>query len=102
MPLFIFGLFWINFSISAPQLFTLLFGAETVKRDVVLKDRHYSRKSCNYRLEPQSINAIFFHYCISEGSYNNLPDTKMESELLIKQSVLGYIVEDIRLIHKER
>ena len=101
VPLFLYGLFWVNLAISMPQVFTLLFGTDAVKRDVVVKDRHYSRRSCDYRLEPQTINAIFFHYCISESFFNQLPETAIESELLIKQSPLGYIVEDIRLLHKE-
>ena len=102
IPLLLFGLFWVNLAISAPHLFTLVFGSNAVKLDMVVKDRHYSRRSCDYRLEPQSINTIFFHYCISESLYNQLPDKEMESELLIKQSFLGFIVEDIRLLHQKR
>ena len=98
-PFFIFGLFWINLSISAPQLFTSVFGSNAVKLDTVVKHYLYSKKiwTCDYRLKPSSIDAIFFHYCISKDLYNQLPDTPIESELLIKKSALGYIVEDIRL-----
>ena len=101
-PLFIFGMLWVNLVISAPQLYTVLFGSETVRWDVVVKNRYYSKRSCSYRLEPKSINAFYFYYCISESLYNLLPETEIESELLIKQSALGYVVEDIRLLSEKR
>lgn len=100
-PIFIFFLLWINLGISAPQALTLLFGTEVIKRDVVVKVRTNSRRFCDYRLEPQSTNGFLFHYCISESLYNQLPDTKIESELIIKKSAFGYIVEDIKLLDKE-
>lgn len=100
-PLFIYSLFWMNIAISAPHLFTLMFGVDAVKQDVVVKDRHYSRRSCKYRLEPKSISAMFFHYCISEGLYKQLPEGEIESELLIKQSLFGYFVRDVRLFRSQ-
>jgi hypothetical protein len=101
-PLFIFVLLWINLAISIPQLFTLLFGTDTVKRDLVVKNRRYSSRSCNYRLEPQSIDTIGFYYCISEDTYSQLPDMKIKSELFIRRSIFGYAVQDIKLLQKKR
>jgi hypothetical protein len=96
-PIFIFGLFWVNFAISAPHLYTVIFGTEGIRNDVIRKDKHHSRRSCDYRLEPKSIDAIFFHFCISEEFYNRLPDGDLYGELVVKESSLGYAVEDIRI-----
>lgn len=102
MPFLLFGVIWINLAISLPQLYTLVFGDPAVKPDVVIKDSYHSKRSCDYRLEPQSINAIFFHYCISEGLYNYLPDEEVKAELLVRKSSLGFMVEDIRLLNNKR
>jgi len=102
VPLFFGGMLWINLAISVPQLFTLIFGSEHVRQDVVTKDSHYSRASCDYRLKPKSVSAPLFHYCIPESLYNQLPDTELEAELLTKESALGYMIEDIKPIQRQR
>ncbi len=99
-PLFVFALFWSNLGTSIPQLFTAILGTYNVEKDIVIKSRHYSRRKCHYQLEPKSIDAIFFHYCISESLYNRLPTGEIEAELILKQSALGYTVEDIRPLHQ--
>lgn len=102
MPFLVFGVLWIDFAIFLPQVFTSVFGDAAVKTDVVIKDRYHSKRFCDYRLEPQSMNAIFFHYCISEGLYNYLPDEEVKAELLVRKSSLGFMVEDIRLLNNKR
>lgn len=92
--LFIFAILWANLAITVPQVYTSFFGVETVKQEILTKDRR-SKMACRYRLRQQSVNAILFQYCITESFYNRLPDTPMESELLIKESSLGYIVKDV-------
>lgn len=92
--LFIFAIIWTNLAITAPQIYTSLFGVETVKIDVLIKAKR-NKLACPYRLKQKSINAILFRDCISKSFYNRLPDTPMESQLLIKQSSLGYIVKDV-------
>ncbi len=97
IPIFIFVLFWVNIAISLPYLFTAVFGQTAIKNDVVIKDHSHSRRSCDYRLKPNSINVIFFRYCISEGLYNRLPGGEIEAELILKKSMFGYIVKNIRI-----
>jgi hypothetical protein len=96
----IFGLFWVNIAISAPKLYTSAFGEIDIMHDVVKKKKTSSRRSCDYRLEPRSINTAFFHYCISESDYNRLPGDEIKSELLLKKSSFGYIVKHIRVTNK--
>ncbi|MAM00036.1 MAG: hypothetical protein CL583_16470 [Alteromonadaceae bacterium] len=99
IPLAIFALFWVTLAISAPQVFTVLFGVEAVKQALVEKQEGYSRRSCDHRLVLKSINTILFRYCISAEYYSELPDGEIVAELVIKQSVFGYTVEDIKLPH---
>ena len=98
LPFFVFGLFWINSAIFLPRLFTSFFGTVNIKSDVARKVERGSRKSCDYRLDVKSIESGFFHHCISEGHFNNLPDDEIRVKLRIKQSVVGYIVENIEPI----
>ena len=96
-PVFIYGVFWINIAISLPHLFTVLFGETTIKTDEVTKVKSNSRRLCDFHLKVESIDAIFFRYCISNEIYNSLPDNKINTELIIKQSIFGYTVETINL-----
>lgn len=98
LPLLVFGLFWINSAIFLPRLFTSFFGTVNIKNDVARKVERRSRKSCDYRLDVKSIESGFFHHCISEGHFNNLPDDEIRVKLKIKQSVVGYIVENVEPI----
>lgn len=98
LPFFVFGLFWINSAILLPRLFTSFFGTVNIKSDVARKVERRSRKSCDYRLDVKSIESGFFHYCISESHFNNLPDDEIRVKLRVKQSMVGYIVENIEPI----
>ena len=104
MPAFFFMLFWINLAIPIPWLFTALSGEYHTRFDIVIKEKELGRRnrSCDFRFELKSVDPLFFHYCITENLYNQLPDEELEAELTIKESVLGYIVEDIKLINEVR
>lgn len=96
-PLLLWGMLWLNMTTSIPQLFTLTFGDENSRQDLVIKQKSSSRRSCHYRLKPKSVETAFFHYCIPENLYKQLPMAEMEAELIIQESSLGYVVENIRL-----
>lgn len=96
--LLIHSLFWINLAISGPHLYTFIFGVSGVKQDTVIKDRNFNRRSCDYELKPKNIDIVFFQYCITRDLYNQLPEGDIKSELIVKQSSLGYIVKDIRVL----
>ena len=99
---FIFILFWMNIAIAAPHLYTAVYGKDDIKKDVVIKDKGASRSGCKYRLKSNSIDSFFFRFCISERGYNQLPSGELEAELYIKKSVLGYIVNNIRVKNESR
>ncbi len=97
IPIAFFGLFWINTAISFPCLFTLLFGNNSFEQVWVIKDRHGSRRSCDYRLELAPNNPIFFYECISKAQYEQLPDKKIKTKAYLKKSRLGFIVRAVKL-----
>lgn len=99
IPLFLFGILWVNLAISLPQFFTLAFGVMHTRQDLASKELHHSRRSCDHRLKLKSVSAPLFHYCISESLYNQLPETEIYAELVIRESALGYSVEDILINH---
>lgn len=96
IPFFMFGLLWINLVTTAPQLFTVFYGINTIKPSLVIKDRNYSRRQCKYIIKLMSVHTVHFHYCISEYQYSILPDKEMRADLIVKQSLFGYIIEDIK------
>lgn len=98
MPLLVFGLIWINIAISIPRMYTSIFGVESTRNDTALKHYRRSRRHCDYRLNPKSIDPFIFHFCISERRYGMLPSDEIEVELKISSSVFGYIVQEIRPI----
>ncbi len=97
IPIVFFGLFWINTAILFPYLFTLLFGNNSFEQIWVIKDKHGSRRSCDYRLELAPNNPIFFYECISKAQYGQLPDKKIKTKAYLKKSQLGFIVRAIKL-----
>lgn len=93
------GIFWIDLAISLPHLYTEIFGKRALTIDTVTKENHYSRRSCEYRIQPRSIDFALFKFCISDTTYDRLPDENLRAKLILKQSRFGYAVEDIRVIN---
>src|SRR5690554_2471921 len=97
MPVLLFGLFWVNSAFFVPKLFTETFGEDATLTAEVKKQSRASRRGwgCRHRLEFDSFSRHLFFYCISEQTYNSLPDRGIEVELLVKQSELGYVVKGL-------
>jgi|SRR5690554_1475157 hypothetical protein len=96
-PVLLFGLFWVNSAFFVPKLFTETFGEDATLTAEVKKQSRASRRGwgCRHRLEFDSFSRHLFFYCISEQTYNSLPDRGIEVELLVKQSELGYVVKGL-------
>ena len=99
--LLVFWLYWINIAMTYPFLYTLLVGQKSVINDTVVKEKVKSSKSCDFRLQPKSIDSSMFHYCISKNLYQQLPQKELEAKLFLKKSSLGYIVKKIDVIEGE-
>jgi hypothetical protein len=97
MPILFFLFFWVNSAFFVPKLFTEIFGEDATLTAEVKKQSRASRRgwSCRHRLEFDSFSRHLFFYCISERTYNFLPDRGIEVELLVKQSELGYVVKGL-------
>ena len=93
--LLLFGIFWINLSLSLPLVYTLALGQSETIEDRVEKDREFNRHTCDYRLRPASIDSFGFRYCISESTYDELPETSMPASLRLTRSVAGFLVDEI-------
>ena len=97
MLILFFWFFWVNSAFFVPKLFTEIFGEDATLTAEVKKQSRASRRGwgCRHRLEFDSFSRRLFFYCISEKTYNFLPDRGIEVELLVKQSELGYVVENL-------
>ncbi|WP_222120372.1 hypothetical protein [Marinobacter piscensis] len=97
LPVFLFWLFWVNSAFFVPKLFTEIFGEDATLIAEVKKQSRASRRGwgCRHRLEFEAFSRRLFFYCISEQTYNFLPDRRIEVELLVTQSELGYVVEHL-------
>ncbi len=89
-------LFWINIAISAPKIYTVLLGQEKTKNEIIIKG--IRSRGC-YKLHLKSTQ-LFFHHCLSKKQYDSLPDKHVLAELVVKESMFGYILKEVRLIHK--
>ncbi|MGC8122089.1 hypothetical protein [Marinobacter sp. VGCF2001] len=96
MPILFFWFFWVNSAFFVPKLFTEVFGEDaTLIAEVKKQSRGRRGWSCRHRLEFDSFSRYLFFYCISERTYNFLPDREIEVELLVKRSELGYVVKGL-------
>lgn len=96
IPCLVYGFSWVNIAVAAPQVFTVLFGNDYSKNDLAIKRRpERSRRSCDYRLQPRSMDFIFFHYCISRSYYSALPEGDLAVNIHGKSSIFGVHVDEI-------
>ncbi len=100
VPFVLWGFIWINLTISLPRIATVLFGQEIIKKEYVFKDGRQMRRGCSYTLNVKSVKQIHFYYCISKRHWDSLPKGEVMAELVIKKSLFGFIIKEIRQIQK--
>jgi magnesium-transporting ATPase (P-type) len=101
IPISLYGLFWVNIAISLPQLFTLAFGEESTEVEVVYKNYSSSRRAkCPYSLRVRKYWLV--STCISEKSYNDLPENDFKAEFVTLHSVFGVYYKTFTIINNVR
>ncbi|OUS14101.1 hypothetical protein A9Q89_01140 [Gammaproteobacteria bacterium 53_120_T64] len=100
-------LFWsifINIAISAPRLFTVIFGIDA-KEIALFKKAGPSAGvyECVYRIKPKNgpyFTTFMAHHCITKNQHDKLTDQEFKAEMSRRKSVFGYIITDIQLPDK--
>ena len=100
-PFLIYFMYFANIVYLYPLLYTDEFGAETEKTIYMVKDIYYSNRRsawhCKYFLKPSEGSHPFFRFCVEEGFFKTLPDSKFKVKINTRNSMFGYIVKSIEL-----
>jgi len=96
-PPAIFCFLWTTIAFPTPYIYTKLLGKPSIIIDSVIKDTGYGKRVRYYQLKPRSIDTWFFRFSISENQYRTLSNGEIKARLLVRKSVFGFIVEDIKL-----
>jgi hypothetical protein len=93
----IFIVSWLSCGISLPALYASLLGVEGYEKINLIKDVHYSYRSCKYRMEisNRSLSQSAFYFCISEDQYRLLPSKSEYYRANVLASPVGYIVQGV-------
>ncbi len=97
MPVFCIGLVWVALIHGIGSLISLSFGNKTEAIAELRKERHYSRRSCDYRLEGEFLDKAFpSHICIGKLNYQNLPANAI---YIVKghKHYLGFVADGVYL-----
>jgi hypothetical protein len=80
---------------GAPSLINRLLGEEEQVIVTLTKEKHVSRRSCDYRLEGEYLRKAFpSHICISKANFERPPRT-VEVMLRGYKTGLGFLIEKV-------
>jgi hypothetical protein len=95
VPFLVVGLLWGALVHGAPSLVNRVFGEEEQVIVTLTKERHVSRRSCDYRLEGQYLGKAFpSHICISKAEFES-PPKSVQVMLKGYGTRLGFLIEEV-------
>lgn len=97
VPFISVGFIWVALTHGVGSLISLSLGGEREVMVELRKDRHHSRRSCDYRLEGGFLDKAFPSYiCIGETNYQKLPE-KAEYKIKGREHYLGFVADGVYL-----
>ncbi|MFC0337510.1 hypothetical protein SAMN05421848_1703 [Kushneria avicenniae] len=92
LPFLIFSVFWLNLALAFPHAYTQVFGTSMARSDIIHKEEGIN---CNYQVTLDSVDALFFEFCIDQENFDRMSDGPQSADIMIKESSLGYIVTGV-------